>query len=84
MRMLFVQLAPREVTARRVAAREARFKWKMAAAREADTGVAFACAVTWSLVRLLLVQLINMPLLLFVQLAPNERARFKGENGCCS
>jgi hypothetical protein len=61
MRLLFVQLAPKEVTARRVAAREARFKWKMAAAREADTGVAFACAVTWSLVRLLLVQLINMP-----------------------
>jgi hypothetical protein len=66
------------------AAREARFKWKTAAAREANTGEAFAYAVTWSLVRLLLVQLINMPLLLFVQLAPNESARFKGENGCCS
>jgi hypothetical protein len=61
------------------AAREACFKWKTAAAREAETGVAFACAATWSLVRLLLVQLINMPLLLFVQLAPNESARFKGE-----
>ena len=48
------------------AAREACFKWKTAAAREAETGVAFACAATWSLVRLLLVQLINMPLLLFV------------------
>jgi hypothetical protein len=32
--------------ARRVTDREARFKWKTAIAREADTGVAFACAVT--------------------------------------
>ena len=67
------------MAARTVAAREARFKGKTAATREAATRAAAARAGTWSLVSLILVQLLKMPLLnatkhataavLFVQLS---------------
>jgi hypothetical protein len=49
---------------RAVVAREARFKGETAGAREAATSTAGAREATWSLMRLLLVKLLNMPLLL--------------------
>jgi hypothetical protein len=68
--------------ARAVAAREARFKGETAGAREADTRAAAACAAIWSLVRLLLVQLLNMLLLLYVHLS--LRLQFAPTKSGCS
>jgi cysteine synthase len=67
--LLFVHADHATAAVRAVAAREARFKGETAGAREAAASVAGAREATWSLVRLLLVQLLNMVLLLYVHLS---------------
>jgi hypothetical protein len=67
--LLFLHADHATAAVRAVAAREARFKGETAGAHEAAASVAGAREATWSLVRLLLVQQLNMRLLLYVHLS---------------
>ena len=69
----------RKKAAARVVA--ARFGGEAAAAREAATHATVAREATWSLMRLLLVQLLKLPLLLFVQLSLLVQLASKGKKG---
>jgi hypothetical protein len=77
--LLFVHADHATAIVRAVAAREARFKGETAGAREAAASAAGAREATWSLVRLLLVQLLNMRLPLV-----HEHLLSAGPAYCCA